>query len=223
MFTTRRHRYWSAILATVAASALLPVPVAAGETMMKLLKVLKDKGSITEVEYQMLLEAAREEAAAVPTAKPAEVVTTAQAQGDGVDGLPTSWCGDEITSDYPNTTTKAQFKVVYAFAADRPNRFGGWRDALQANVAMRNAGILDALEANAGSARASAAQIGAATVIDEHLGDVASLLAQLLLRDGRRAQATQMWIAAGRLYGPADPRGAAALRNARALGSGGPG
>ena len=66
----------------------------------------------------------------------AEVVTTAQAQGDGVDGLPTTWCGDEITSDFPNTTTKAQFKVVYAFAADRPNRFGGWRDALQANVAI---------------------------------------------------------------------------------------
>ena len=66
----------------------------------------------------------------------AEVVTTAQAQGDGVDGLPTTWCGDEITSDYPNTTTKPQFKVVYAFAADRPNRFAGWRDALQANVAI---------------------------------------------------------------------------------------
>ncbi len=66
----------------------------------------------------------------------AEVVTTAQAQGDGVDGLPTTWCGDEITSDYPNTTTKPQFKIVYAYAADRPNRFTGWRDALQANVAI---------------------------------------------------------------------------------------
>ena len=66
----------------------------------------------------------------------AEVVTTAQAQGDGADGLPTTWCGDEITSDYPNTTTKPQFKVVYAFASDRPNRFAGWRDALQANVAI---------------------------------------------------------------------------------------
>ena len=29
-----------------------------------------------------------------------------------------------------------QFKVVYAYAADRPNRFAGWKDALQANVAI---------------------------------------------------------------------------------------
>src|SRR5215218_3874050 len=56
----------------------------------------------------------------------AEVVTTAQAQGDGADGLPTAWCGDDIGSDYPNGTTKPQFKLVYAFAADRPNRFAGW-------------------------------------------------------------------------------------------------
>ena len=31
---------------------------------------------------------------------------------------------------------KAQFKVVYVYAADRPNRFAGWKDALQANVAI---------------------------------------------------------------------------------------
>ncbi len=66
----------------------------------------------------------------------AEVVSTAQAQGDGFDGLPTTWCGDEIRSDYPNTTTKPAFKVVYAFASDRPNRFTGWMHALQANVAI---------------------------------------------------------------------------------------
>src|SRR3954447_3247936 len=70
----------------------------------------------------------------------ADVVTTAQAQGDGIDGLPTTWCGTDLATD--NTAnaatpaTKAQFKVVYAYAADRPNRFAGWRDALQANVAI---------------------------------------------------------------------------------------
>ena len=70
----------------------------------------------------------------------AEVVTTAQAQGDGADGLPTTWCGDETdgrqhrNAVYP--VTKAQFKVVYAYAADRPNRFAGWTDAIQANVAI---------------------------------------------------------------------------------------
>src|SRR6478735_1113384 len=70
----------------------------------------------------------------------AEVVTTAQAQGDGTDGLPTTWCGDETGADNTaNAVTpaaKAQFKVVYAYAADRANRFAGWRDALQTNVAV---------------------------------------------------------------------------------------
>ena len=70
----------------------------------------------------------------------AEVVVTAQAAADGAAGLPTTWCGEDRATD--NTAnaatpaTKAQFKVVYAFAADRPNRFAGWRDAIQANVAI---------------------------------------------------------------------------------------
>jgi len=68
----------------------------------------------------------------------AEVVQTAQAQGDGADGLPTRWCGNETAGDNPPVTpaSKAQFKVVYAYAADRANRFAGWKDALQANVAV---------------------------------------------------------------------------------------
>src|SRR3954454_1374623 len=70
----------------------------------------------------------------------ADVVSTAQAQGDGADGLPTAWCGDETGSDdtAPAATraSQPQFKVVYAFAADRPDRFAYWKDALQANVAV---------------------------------------------------------------------------------------
>jgi hypothetical protein len=71
----------------------------------------------------------------------ADVVTTAQAQGaDGADGLPTTWCGDETaaddTVDAVTPASKAQFKLVYAFAADRPDRFATWKDALQANVAV---------------------------------------------------------------------------------------
>ena len=71
----------------------------------------------------------------------AEVVATANEQTDGnADGLPTTWCGNETTADdTANAATpaaKAQFKVVYAFAADRPNRFAGWKDAIQANIAI---------------------------------------------------------------------------------------
>jgi hypothetical protein len=70
----------------------------------------------------------------------AEVVQTAEAQGDSGDSLPTSWCGDETTgnntANAATPATKAQFKVVYAYAADRPNRFAGWANALQADVAV---------------------------------------------------------------------------------------
>ena len=32
--------------------------------------------------------------------------------------------------------TKPQFKLVYAYASDRPNRFAAWKDALQADVSL---------------------------------------------------------------------------------------
>ncbi|HEY6886491.1 MAG TPA: hypothetical protein VI300_01890 [Solirubrobacter sp.] len=70
----------------------------------------------------------------------AEVVQNADAQGDSGDSLPTAWCGDETdaddTANAATPATKAQFKVVYAYAADRPDRFAGWANALQANVAV---------------------------------------------------------------------------------------
>src|SRR3954468_2328377 len=66
----------------------------------------------------------------------AKVVSTAQAQGDGADGIPTAWCGDETTGNNGGDPSKAFFKVVYAYAADRPDRFAGWKDALQANAAI---------------------------------------------------------------------------------------
>src|SRR5215468_10588576 len=65
----------------------------------------------------------------------ADVVSTAEAQSDA-DGLPVKWCGDETGGNNADTTAKAQFKVVYAYAADRPDRFSGWVNALQANVAI---------------------------------------------------------------------------------------
>lgn len=83
----------------------------------------------------------------------AAVVATAQAAaGEGEDGLPTSWCGAETTGDNPPVApaAKPQFKVVYAYAADRPNRFAGWKDALQANVSI----VQRFLSAQAGGTKA---------------------------------------------------------------------
>ena len=92
-----------------------------------------------------------------------------------------------------------------------------YRAALRANVALRNAGIVEALGASGGSVRGAAPGVREATRMDEHLGDVAGLLARLLLRDGQPAGSARMWDAASRLYAPGDPRARIAARNARAL------
>jgi hypothetical protein len=70
----------------------------------------------------------------------AAAVATAQEQAGDEQGIPPQWCGDELMSD---DTANAAFppgaprvKVVYAYAADRPDRFTGWVHALQADVAI---------------------------------------------------------------------------------------
>ena len=69
----------------------------------------------------------------------ADVAATAGA-ANAPAALPYIWCGDERTTDdavhaaLPETSPR--FKLVYAHPADRANRFAGWRDALQANVAL---------------------------------------------------------------------------------------
>jgi hypothetical protein len=69
----------------------------------------------------------------------ADVVGTAEAQSDA-DSLPVQWCGDETTGDdtahAATPASRPQFKLVYAYAADQPDRFGGWANALQADVAV---------------------------------------------------------------------------------------
>lgn len=80
----------------------------------------------------------------IPNLNLRTAVTTARAAAGehGADGLPATWCGDATTSDgkanAPFPAEDAQIKVVYAFAADRPNRAAGWMDALQANVTIVN-------------------------------------------------------------------------------------
>jgi len=92
-----------------------------------------------------------------------------------------------------------------------------YEGALRANLTMRNTGVVDAMQANAGSVRAAAPALREAMQLDEHLGDVTSFVAQLLLRDGRPDGAARMWELSARLYPPGDPRGRAAERNARAV------
>jgi hypothetical protein len=54
--------------------------------------------------------------------------------------LPTTWCGTERTTD--DIVNAAQlsdepfYKVVYAYAADQPDRFDTWKNQLQANVSL---------------------------------------------------------------------------------------
>ncbi len=70
----------------------------------------------------------------------ATVSIVESAAGTEDEGLPVTWCGSERSTD--NTADAAfapqvqQFKLVYAYANDRPNRFADWKDALQADVSL---------------------------------------------------------------------------------------
>ena len=83
---------------------------------------------------------------------------------------------------------------------------------------MRNAGVVEALAGRRRlGARRGAAALRAAMQLDEHLGDVTSFVAQLLVRDGRPAARRRCGSCSARLYGPGDPRARVAERNARAV------
>lgn len=81
-------------------------------------------------------------------------IAATAAAADAPGALPYAWCGDALTRDGTGNATRPPrspaFKLVYAHPADRPDRFAGWRDALQANVAL----IQRFLAAQTGGARA---------------------------------------------------------------------
>lgn len=77
------------------------------------------------------------------------------------DTLPTTtWCGDATTVDNTGDATYAasapQFKFIYAYPADRPNRFSQWAPVLQANASI----IEQYVAAQPGSARAPRFDLG---------------------------------------------------------------
>jgi len=87
-----------------------------------------------------------------------------------------------------------------------------YMQALAVNAQVRKAGLLEALEEAGGSRRAAAPALRRATAEDEHLADVARIVAYLLLSGDRPAQAVAMMDNAARLYGPRSAAG----RDARA-------
>ena len=54
--------------------------------------------------------------------------------------LPMTWCGTKRTTDDTEHSTlsagQAYYKLVYAYAADQPDRFAEWADVLQADVSL---------------------------------------------------------------------------------------
>ena len=54
--------------------------------------------------------------------------------------LPTTWCGTERTTDdvadAAQLSDEPVYKIVYAYAADQPDRFSAWKDQLQADVSL---------------------------------------------------------------------------------------
>ncbi len=71
----------------------------------------------------------------------AETVETVEAAaGTEGEALPEEWCGEERTTDDKANAAfpveDPQFKVVYAYPSDRPDRSAQWADVLQANVSL---------------------------------------------------------------------------------------
>src|SRR4051812_24592634 len=80
--------------------------------------------------------------------------------GVAATGLPTTWCGSETTTDDTADAafdkTQPQFKVIYAYPADRTDRFDQWKDALQADLSL----IEQFVSSQTGSTRAPRFDMG---------------------------------------------------------------
>jgi hypothetical protein len=92
-----------------------------------------------------------------------------------------------------------------------------FRQALALNLQARSAGMNEALGSLDESRYLAARQAKAAGALDDHLGDVSELMAQLMLRQDRRADAVRYLDLAARLYGPKSERGVTARQRADAL------
>lgn len=92
-----------------------------------------------------------------------------------------------------------------------------FREALALNLQARRAGMAEAVESMEESRFLAARQARAAGALDDHLGDVSMLMARLMLRQDRRADAVRYLDTAAALYGPRSARGQEARQRADAL------
>jgi tetratricopeptide (TPR) repeat protein len=89
--------------------------------------------------------------------------------------------------------------------------------AIGANLDLRALGLDRALALSRESRRRAAAELHAARQLDAHLGDMAWIVGEMMLRAGQRVQALVMWEAAAQLYGPRTRRGREAAESAERL------
>ncbi len=100
---------------------------------------------------------------------------------------------------------------------DVEETIAAYQASLRTNLLLRNAGMAEALERYRASGVPARRRVQAATRLDPHLADVSVFLAQLLVADGRRAEAMMLLDLAAQLYGPRSGRGRAVAASARSL------
>ena len=92
-----------------------------------------------------------------------------------------------------------------------------YREILRTNLALRRLGLAEAVEQGQESRYLGAHRAQQAVRMDPHLGDVASFVAELLLRETRPAGAAFLLRTAAELYGPRSQAGRRALARAQAV------
>jgi tetratricopeptide (TPR) repeat protein len=92
-----------------------------------------------------------------------------------------------------------------------------YEEALRTNLALRRAGLAEAVEDAAGSRVAARRAAARVRELDPHLGDVARFVSRLLWRGGRPASAASLLEVAARLYGPRTPQGRQAGEDAERI------
>jgi hypothetical protein len=90
-------------------------------------------------------------------------------------------------------------------------------NAIGANLVFRRMGVEEALEARSSSRFTAHEKFKEARELDSHLGDVARVVASLLLADERPAEAVQMFEFSAELYGRNSERGKKVRRRADLL------